>query len=130
MAEIDDHAKETLSEVRKVGANYEEHQQEVGLDIPVDLVHFKKFPVVDSPGKYMKVGHDTRSDISPDDSPELPDYSGPFNGNLRFSDFSKDALINMLEIGRPSSSSHAPIVRLSSCARVTPASSSARRAVE
>jgi hypothetical protein len=98
MSDIDDRAKETLSEVRKVGANYEENQQAVGLDIPVDLVHFKKFPVVDTPGKYLRVGHDTRSDIRPDDSLELPDYSGPFNGNLRFSDFSKDALINMLEM--------------------------------
>ena len=96
MAEIDDKAKEALSDVRKVGANYEEHQQPTGLDIPVDLVHFKKFPVVDPPGKYKKVGHDTRSDISPDDSLELPDYSGPFNQNLRFSDFSNDALIKML----------------------------------
>ncbi|MDR3648437.1 MAG: hypothetical protein P4L20_05050, partial [Acidimicrobiales bacterium] len=94
----DDHVKETLSEVRKVGANYEEHQQEAGLDIPVDLVHFKKFPVVDPPGTYKKMGHDTRSDISADDSLELPDYSGPFNGNLRFSDFSKDALVNLLEL--------------------------------
>ncbi len=42
MSDIDDHVKETLSEVRKVGANYEDHQQETGLDIPVDLVHFKK----------------------------------------------------------------------------------------
>ena len=65
MAEIDDSVKEALSDVRKVGANYEEHQQPTGLDIPVDLVHFKKFPVVDPPGKYKKVGHDTRSDISP-----------------------------------------------------------------
>ena len=63
MADIDDEVKEALSEVRKVGANYEETQQEVGLDIPVDLIHFKKFPVVDPPGKYMKVGHDTRWDI-------------------------------------------------------------------
>ena len=55
MAEIDDKAKEALTDVRKVGANYEEHQQETGLDIPVDLVHFKKFPVVDPPGKYKKV---------------------------------------------------------------------------
>jgi hypothetical protein len=98
MAEIDDKAKEALSDVRKVGANYEENQQQTGLDIPVDLVHFKKFPVVDPPGKYKKVGHDTRSDISPDDSLELPDYSGPFNQNLRFSDFSNNALINMLEM--------------------------------
>ncbi len=98
MSDTDDRVKEALSEVRKVGANYDENQQEVGLDIPVDLIHFKKFPVVDPPGKYMKEGHDTRSDISPDDSPELPDYSGPFNGSLRFSDFSKAALINMLEM--------------------------------
>ena len=96
MADIDDTVKETLSEVRKVGANYEEHQQEVGLDIPVDLVHFKKFPVVDPPGTYNKVGHDTRADIRPDDSPELPDYSGPFKQDLRFSDFSNEALINLL----------------------------------
>jgi len=98
MAEINDKAKEALSDVRKVGANYEEHQQQTGLDIPVDLVHFKKFPVIEPPGKYRKVGHDTRSDISPEDSLELPDYSGPFNQNLRFSDFSDDALMNMLEM--------------------------------
>jgi len=98
MADIDDSVKEALSDVRKVGANYEEHQQATGLDIPVDLIHFKKFPVVDPPGKYKKVGHDTRSDISPDDSLDLPDYSGPFNQSLRFSDFSNDALINMLEM--------------------------------
>ena len=34
--------KEALAGVRQVGANYEEHQQEVGLDIPVDLVHFEE----------------------------------------------------------------------------------------
>ncbi len=96
MTEIDDDVKETLSDVRKVGANYEEHQQETGLDIPVDLVHFKKFPVVDPPGTYKKEGHDTRWDIAADDSPELPDYGGPFQQHLRFSDFSNDALINML----------------------------------
>ena len=98
MAEIDDTAKEKLSEVRKVGADYEEQQQATGLDIPVDLVHFKKFPVIDPPGKYKKVGHDTRSDICPEESLELPDYSGPFNQSLRFSDFSNEALINMLEM--------------------------------
>jgi hypothetical protein len=98
MAEIDDQAKEALTDVRKVGANYEDHQQVTGLDIPVDLIHFKKFPVVDPPGKYKKTTDDTRWDISPEDSLELPDYGGPFNQNLRFSDFSNDALINMLEM--------------------------------
>jgi hypothetical protein len=96
MADIDDSVKETLADVRKVGANYKEHQQEVGLDIPVDLVHFKKFPVVDPPGKYKKERPDTRWDIRPDESLELPDYGGPFNQNLRFSDFSNDALMNLL----------------------------------
>jgi hypothetical protein len=98
MTDIDDNVKEMLSDVRKVGAKYEEHQQEVGLDIPVDLVHFKKFPVIDPPGTYKKEGHDTRSDIAPDDSLELPDYSGPFNRDLRFSDFSNEALVNMLRM--------------------------------
>ena len=61
-------------------------------------MHFKKFPgpPISNWACSKKVGDDTRSDISPDDSLELPDYSGPFNGNLRFSDFSKDAVINML----------------------------------
>jgi len=98
MAEIDDRAKEALTDVRRVGANYEENQQLTGLDIPVDLIRFKKFPVVDPPGKYLKSGHDTRSDISVHDSLELPDYAGPFNQNLRFSDFSNAALVNMLEM--------------------------------
>ncbi len=96
MTDLDDNVKETLADVRKVGANYDEHQQLTGLDIPVDVVHFKKFPVIDPPGKYKKEGHDTRWDISPSDSLELPDYSGPFNQDLRFSDFSNDALINLL----------------------------------
>ncbi|MGB7050435.1 MAG: hypothetical protein WBG41_02600 [Acidimicrobiales bacterium] len=98
MTDLDDDVKETLADVRKVGANYEDHQQDVALDIPVDLVHFKKFPVVDPPGTYMQQGHDTRSDIGPADGMELPDYSGPFNRDLRFSDFSNDALINMLRM--------------------------------
>jgi hypothetical protein len=98
VGDIDETVKETLSDVRKVGADYDEHTQEVGLDIPVDLEHFKKFPVVDPPGKYKRVGHDTRWDIRPDDSKELPDYSGPFSEGLRFSDFSNDALINMLKM--------------------------------
>jgi hypothetical protein len=88
---------ETLLDVRKVGANYEEHRQEAGaFDIPVDLEHFKKFPVVDPPGTYTKVGHDTRGEIEIDPNIDLPDYSGPFKQDLRLSDFSKGALVNVL----------------------------------
>ena len=91
-----DEAVQKVLDVRKVGADYEEHQAASPLDIPVDLHNFKKFPVVDPPGTHKPSGPDTRWDIRPDDSMELPDYSGPFKADLRFSDFSNEALVNML----------------------------------
>jgi hypothetical protein len=94
MAEIDDTVQKVL-DVRKVGADYEEHQQASPLDIPVDLHNFKKFPVVDPPGMHKPTGPDTRGQITVDSSAELPDYSGPFKSDLRFSDFSNQALLNM-----------------------------------
>ncbi len=95
MTEPDDAVQKVL-EVRKVGADYEEHQQASPLDIPVDLHNFKKFPVVDPPGMHKPSGPDTRSQIKVEASPELPDYSGPFRSDLRFSDFSNQALVNMI----------------------------------
>jgi hypothetical protein len=85
-----------VMEVRKVGADYEEHQEAAPLDIPVDLHNFQKFPVVDPPGAHKPSGPDTRADIRVDSSAELPDYSGPFRSDLRFSDFSNQALVNMI----------------------------------
>ena len=90
-----DDVREVL-EVRKVGADYAEHQRSSPLDIPVDLHNFKKFPVVDPPGAHKPSGPDTRWDIRVDSSLELPDYSGPFRSDLRFSDFSNQALLNMI----------------------------------
>ena len=46
MTESDDTIQKVL-DVRKVGADYEEHQQAGPLDIPVDLHNFTKYPVVD-----------------------------------------------------------------------------------
>jgi hypothetical protein len=95
MSDLDENMQELL-EVRKVHVDYEEHQQEGGaFDIPVGLHNFKKFPVVDPPGTYKKTGRDTRGDIG-ESSAELPDYSGPFRADLRFSDFSNEALFKML----------------------------------
>jgi hypothetical protein len=94
MSDADDAIQKVL-EVRKVGAEYE-HQQGGPLDIPVDLHNFKKFPVVDPPGSHKPTGPDTRGEIRVDSSPELPDYSGPFRADLRFSDFSNAALVNMI----------------------------------
>lgn len=91
----DDSVQKVL-DVRKVGSDYQEHEQAEPLDIPVDLHNFKKFPVVDPPGTHKPSGPDTRWDIKVDESRELPDYSGPFRADLRFSDFSNGALVNML----------------------------------
>jgi hypothetical protein len=95
MSEPDETVQKVL-DVRKVGVDYEEHQQANPLDIPVDLHNFKKFPVVDPPGAHKPSGPDTRWDIRVDSSLELPDYSGPFKSDLRFSDFSNQALLNMI----------------------------------
>ncbi len=93
--EIDQSVQKVL-DVREVGADYDEHQQASPLDIPVDLHNFKKYPVVDPPGIHKPSGPDTRWDIRVDESKELPDYSGPFKADLRFSDFSNEALVDML----------------------------------
>ena len=95
MAEPDENIQAVM-DVRKVGADYQEHRQANPLDIPVDLHNFKKFPVVDAPGVHRPSGPDTRADIRVEGSAELPDYSGPFKSDLRFSDFSNPALVNMI----------------------------------
>jgi len=91
-----DETIQKVLDVRKVDVDYEEHQQASPLDIPVDLHNFKKFPVVDPPGTHKPTGVDTRAQIQVDSSAELPDYSGPFKSDLRFSDFSNPALVNMI----------------------------------
>ena len=95
MSDPEDAIQKVL-DVRQVGADYEEHQQAGPLDIPVDLHNFKKFPVVDAPGTHKPSGPDTRSQLHLAESPELPDYSGPFRADLHFTDFSNQALVNML----------------------------------
>ena len=53
MSDLDhDESIQKVLDVRKVGADYEEHQQAEFLDIPVDLHNFIKFPVVDPPGTH------------------------------------------------------------------------------
>ena len=57
-----DETIQKVLEVRKVGADYEEHQQASPLDIPVDLHNFKKFPVVDPPGTHKPTGPNASPD--------------------------------------------------------------------
>lgn len=51
---------------------------------------------MDPPGTNKPSGPDTRWDVRVGQSSELPDYSGTFRADLRFSDFSNEALVNML----------------------------------
>jgi hypothetical protein len=82
--------------VREPGADLDEHPpDEFALSLRVDLTNFKKFPRVDDHVTYKKQGHDHRADVDVAESLELPDYSGPFRADLRFSDFSDDALIRL-----------------------------------
>lgn len=84
-------------EVRQPGVDYEEHQYVEHLQIDVDLTNFRKFPRVDDNVTYKKDGRDHRAELV-DSGLELPDYSGPFKADLRFADFSREALVNMLSL--------------------------------
>ncbi len=90
---LDENLEEFL-EIREPGVNYEEHQaDQFALDIGVNLDDYRKFPRVDDNVTYKKTGHDHRGEIEVDPSVDLPDYSGPFRADLRFSDFSKEQLV-------------------------------------
>ena len=58
----------------------------------VDLVNFPKFPRVDDSVTYPKTDLDIRQQLDVDSGAELPDYSGPYRADLRFTDFSEEAL--------------------------------------
>jgi hypothetical protein len=90
-----DRTLEEFLEVRQPGVDYEDHQHVEPLEIDVDLTNFKKFPRVDDSVTYKKAGRDHRADLA-DSGLDLPDYSGPFKADLKFTDFSCDALVNML----------------------------------
>ncbi|WP_426573915.1 hypothetical protein [Aquihabitans sp. McL0605] len=84
-------------EIRQPGADYEElKRDDFAIQLGVDLENYKKFPRVDDAVTYPKVRYDTRADIDVEHSQDLSDYSGPFQQDLRFSDFSREALVRML----------------------------------
>lgn len=94
-----DRSVQEFLEVRKPDADYAEIAAEEPLfQLEVDLVNFKKFPRLDESVTYKKEGSDCRGDLASDRRRELPDYSGPFDPDLRFTDFSDEALVRMLEM--------------------------------
>jgi hypothetical protein len=81
-------------EIRKPGAHLE---QDVVADdfvvmLGVDLHNFPKFSRVDDTITYPKAALDLRQQVDVDSGAELPDYSGPYRPDLRFTDFSREAL--------------------------------------
>ena len=88
-------------EIRKPGAHLEEGvvADDFVIMLGVDLNNFPKFPRVDDNVTYPKTSLDIRQQLHVDSGAELPDYSGPYRPDLRFTDFSKDALANKVYFG-------------------------------
>jgi hypothetical protein len=90
-------ADEQLDEfmkIRRPGAHLEEEAvaDDFVLMLGVDLVNYPKFPRVDDAVTYPKAGLDIRQQLDVDSGAELSDYSGPYRPDLRFTDFSAEAL--------------------------------------
>ena len=85
---------EELLEIRKPGAHLEADvvADDFVLMLGVDLINFPKFPRVDDDVTYAKADLDIRQQLDVDSGAELPDYSGPYRADLRFTDFSTEAL--------------------------------------
>lgn len=80
-------------EVRRPGAHLEDDvvADDFVLMLGVDLTNYPKFARVDDGVTYAKGALDIRAEIV-DSGAELPDYSGPYKADVRFSDFSTEAL--------------------------------------
>jgi hypothetical protein len=81
-------------EIRKPGAHLDEDvvADDFVLMLGVDLTNYPKFSRVDDDVTYPKADLDIRQQLDVDSGAELPDYSGPYRADLRFTDFSAEAL--------------------------------------
>lgn len=93
--QLDSQLEEFL-EIRKPGAHCDEDiiSDDFVLMLGVDLVNYPKFPRIDGAVTYPKTQLDIRQQLDIDSGAELPDYSGPYRADLRFTDFSTEALAN------------------------------------
>jgi hypothetical protein len=85
---------EEFLEIRKPGAHLDDGvvDDDFVLMLGVDLHHYPKFARVDDDVTYPKAQLDIRQEVDVDSGAELPDYSGPWRADLRFTDFSREAL--------------------------------------
>ena len=81
-------------DIRKPGAHLDEEAvaDDFVLMLGVDLTNFPRFPRVDDNVTYRKADLDIRQQLDVDSGAELPDYAGPYRSDLRFTDFSREAL--------------------------------------
>jgi len=81
-------------EIRKPGAHLEEDvvADEFVAMLGVDLKNYPKFSRVDDDVTYPKADLDIRQQLDVDSGAELADYGGPYRADLRFTDFSAEAL--------------------------------------
>jgi hypothetical protein len=84
--------------IRKPGAHLEEDvvADDFVLMLGVDLVNYPKFPRFAEGVTYPKAQLDIRQELDVDSGAELPDYSGEYRPDLRFTDFSTEALAGKL----------------------------------
>ncbi len=96
MAEKDDSGFDEFLAIRKPGAHLEEDvvADDFVVQLGVNLQNYTKFPRVDDAVTYRKTDLDIRQKLDGDSGAELPDYSGPYKADFRYTDFSKDALAN------------------------------------
>ena len=81
-------------EIRKPGAHLNEGvvADDFVIALGVDIVNYPKFSRVDDAVTYPKAALDIRQQLDVDSGAELADYSGPYRSDLRFTDFSTQAL--------------------------------------
>jgi hypothetical protein len=98
MPDATDAQLDSFLEIRKPGAHLDEEvvADDFVLMLGVDLTNFPKFPRVDDGVTYAKAALDIRQELDVDSGAELPDYRGPYRADLRFTDFSREALASKL----------------------------------
>ena len=93
-----DEQLEGFHAIRKPGAHLDDEvvPDDFVLMLGVDLSNYPKFPRVDDSVTYAKADLDIRHQLDVDSGAELPDYSGEYRADLRFTDFSREALATTL----------------------------------
>jgi hypothetical protein len=96
--EMSDEQLEGFLDIRKPGAHLDEGvvADDFVLMLGIDLTNYTKFCRVDDSVTYPKTNLDIRAQLDEDSGAELPDYSGPYRGDLRLTDFSKEAIATRL----------------------------------